>query len=88
MDATRRAGRLVVAFKGLRERSAWCGRAPTRDVRPSRVGLVSKGKPDRFPPEREECREAEVVHVPADALANADGRVRLENQAVWVTGTK
>jgi hypothetical protein len=61
---------------------------PDENVRPSRVGLVSKAKPDPFPPEREECREAEVVDVPADALASADGRVRLENQAVWVTGTK
>ena len=53
-----------------------------RDVAPPISSLV-----DAQPPEVQERVWAKVTEAWAP-FATADGRVRLENQAVWVTGTK
>jgi hypothetical protein len=53
-----------------------------RDVAPSISSLV-----DRRPPEVQERIWAKVTEAWAP-YTSAGGRVRLKNQAVWVTGTK
>jgi hypothetical protein len=63
---------LVAAFKGLRECSAWCDTASMRNVHPSRVGLVSKGKHERFPARTRGMPRPEVFHARANPLATEE----------------
>jgi hypothetical protein len=59
--------------QGIEERSVWCDTTSTRNLRPLRVGLVSKGKTRPLPrPEERNGRTPEVFHARVDRLADEE----------------
>ena len=75
MDATRRA---VWAWSSRSrdrgQRPAWCDTTSTRNLRPSRVGLVSKGKHHRFSTRTERNRREPEASMPAMIRAQRGAR--------------